>query len=117
MGAPRAYPINRIGDLRHGSLTKANAYHCGCILCGAPINSPQGDYGEINLSVEVEREPCDRPRNKALASWRDAGFLKAVAGSYAQVGAVPAMMEACGKAPGAAMQRREPSLDGGWTAH
>ena len=67
--------------------------------------------GEINLSVEVERPPCDRPRNKALASWRDAGFLKAVAGSYAQVGAVRAMMEACGMAPGAAVQRREPSVE------
>jgi len=31
LGAPRAYPINRIGDLRDGSLTKANAYHTGCI--------------------------------------------------------------------------------------
>ena len=48
---------------------------------------------------------------------RDAGFLKAVAGSYAQVGAVPAMMEVCDKAAGAAVQRREPSVDGGWTAH
>jgi hypothetical protein len=52
-----------------------------------------------------------------IAPWHDAGFWKAVAGSYAQVGAVPAMMEACGKAPGAAVQRREPSVDGGWTAH
>jgi len=46
------------------------------------------------------------PRNKALASWRDAGFLKAVAESYARFGSVPAMMEAWGKAPGAAVRRR-----------
>jgi len=29
----------------------------------------------------------------------------------------PVVVEACGKAPGAAVQRREPSDDGGWTAH
>ena len=29
----------------------------------------------------------------------------------------PVVVEACGKARGAAVQRHEPSVDGGWTAH
>jgi len=67
-----------------------------CSRSGSPPGQPHAALWDLRVW----------PRNKALASWRDAGFLKAVAESYARFGSVPAMMEAWGKAPGAAVRRR-----------